>query len=61
MSLRNAVDEYLIPILQAVLGAIGLVIAYVCFAGLIAFGIVYGAALACQTWGFDLFAFIGGL
>lgn len=61
MSLRNAVDEYLIPILQAVLGAIGLVIAYVCFAGLIAFGIVCGAALACQMWGFDLFAFIGGL
>jgi hypothetical protein len=57
----NIVDDLIIPIIQTVLGAIGLVIAYAFFAGIIAFGIVCGVALACQMFGFDLFAWIGGL
>jgi hypothetical protein len=61
LKLVRIVDDLIIPILQTVLGVIGMVIAYVFFAGLIAFGIVCGAALACQVFGFDLFAWIGGL
>ncbi len=61
MKLDDIWYDFLVPIIQTVLGAIGIVIAYVFFAGLIAFGIVCGVALACQMWGFDLFAWIGGL
>ena len=61
MRLDDIWYDLLVPIIQIVLGVIGLIIAYVFFAGLIAFGVVCGAALGCQLFGFDLFAWIGGL
>ena len=61
MRFGTIVDEYFIPILTTAGAALLAVVAYVVIAGVVTFGIITGAALAGMLFGFDLFAWIGGL
>lgn len=61
MKIMEWVDLVIIPFLLTITAGIGAVIVYAVVAGVVAFGAVAGAALACQMFGFDLFAWIGGL
>ena len=61
MRVMRIVDDLIVPILFSITAAIGALIVYAVVAGIVAFGAVAGAGLACQMFGFDLFAWIGGL